>query len=789
MVTVNNPMLFADLVSRGTFPLWLAILLMVVAVGVSFALYFSESLKLATPRRIALALLRSLLLIAIIWLIRKPVWVRDVTLDKTRPVAVLIDNSQSMTLKDPRLHSEDRNRVAIARDQLAPNASIDGASNTSENELPSRLEVVQEVFKNPRLDLNNQLRTRGPLQPFLFGTRVRGFADDNSWVKSFNGEDAKSQMLDALHEINQRDERDLPGAVVLVTDGRDNGSSMTWDEIAQEAAKLQTPVFVYGVGGSGIGYLQLKDAAIPDTLFIDDTVNIPFRYRARGLKDVDLEMSLTLNGKVVASKRVPIGAVEEGTDNLSFTPTKEDVSGAKQDLIASIKVVRGNETLEDRFTKSVRVADRKVKMLYIESNPRWEFKFMQRAFLRDRRVQPTFILINGDRKAMESGAPFLANFPETRADLFSYDLLVIGDVDANYFTGEQRNWIKDFVAEGGGLIVIAGRLHGPATWLGTPLADLLPVEVPSIKFPQDDTRRPLEFHPVPSEQGQRSPILSLSDDPVENKRIWATLPGMYWNYPVTKLRPAAISLLDHSREKIANQEPMPVVAMHYFGKGLVYFSGIEETWRWRYNEGDRFFTRYWGQVVYAIGLPHTLGSKSAQMAIAGGEAILGKPGQVFARLFTPEFRPLTRERVTAQIERLDPGPNEERFRNVFFESVPNQPGEYTATLPNDRVGRYVLKVESGAEVSSIDYRVILPPEHELAPEPMNEAALRSLAEQTGGKFYREETLHQMAKDIPSKEVQITQRRETLLWNNWYVWSAIVALVSMEWLLRKFSNLN
>ena len=77
--------------------------------------------------------------------------------------------------------------------------------------------------------------------------------------------------------------------------------------------------------------------------------------------------------------------------------------------------------------------------------------------------------------------------------------------------------------------------------------------------------------------------------------------------------------------------------------------------------------------------------------------------------------------MTAQVERLDAPPNEERFRTVVFEAVPNQPGEYVATVPNDRVGRYALKVESGEDTASLDYRVTLPPEHELAPGPMNEA--------------------------------------------------------------------
>src|SRR5262249_41755343 len=83
-----------------------------------------------------------------------------------------------------------------------------------------------------------------------------------------------------------------------------------------------------------------------------------------------------------------------------------------------------------------------------------------------------------------------------------------------------------------------------------------------------------------------------------------------------KLRPAAVSLLDHPREKIADDKPMPLLAMHYYGKGLVLFSAVEETWRWRFNEADKYFARYWGQVVYAIGLPHTPRSRSGQPGLA-----------------------------------------------------------------------------------------------------------------------------------------------------------------------------
>ena len=139
------------------------------------------------------------------------------------------------------------------------------------------------------------------------------------------------------------------------------------------------------------------------------------------------------------------------------------------------------------------------------------------AFMRDRRVDPTFIVINGDRKAMESGAAVPRQLP--RPAQGPVRLRPAGHRRRGRELLHRRNsasWIKDFVTEGGGLVVIAGRLHAPATWLGTPLADVLPVEVPSVKFPIDDAGRPTEYKPSLSDLGKRSTILSLADDPLES---------------------------------------------------------------------------------------------------------------------------------------------------------------------------------------------------------------------------------------------------------------------------------
>jgi hypothetical protein len=336
--------------------------------------------------------------------------------------------------------------------------------------------------------------------------------------------------------------------------------------------------------------------------------------------------------------------------------------------------------------------------------------------------------------------------------------------------------------------MLAGRNNAPASYLNSPIAELLPVDFSEIKFPIDSDSRPEEFQPKLSDLGTRSAMMSLADTPEENLRLWRTLPGWYFHYPINKLKPGAVSLLDHPKAE-TDKKPMSLMAMHYYGKGLVLFCACDETWRWRYNEADKYFVRFWGQVVYQIGLPHTLGSKSAQIALEQGEATLNKPGRVYARLFTPDFRPLMTDKISARLERLDAKPGEDRISNVTFEAVPNQPGEFVATVSNDRVGRYALKVESGTEPAVLEYRVNLPPEHEMAPSSMNEVTLKTLAEQSGGKFYREESLHEMSKNIEPRNYTFQFRKEVLLWTEWWLILLVAGMFTAEWMLRKFSNLS
>jgi hypothetical protein len=796
----------AKLSFHGLIPPWLGIAIAVLAAAAVFHLYWREHGKIGSARRGLMALLRVGVIGTALFLLMRPVLVAETRGERPRSVALLVDNSLSMTQKDQRLSAHDRLRVAIAENLVAPEtpmpapeASFDVPAQTPEN--PSRASIVQAVLNHPKLRILEGLEKGGPLKVYLVGQRLRSLEDEAvkpgqkpsepvaaRLGKALQHDETRTALADAVHDLLNRTEGDLPSWIVVMTDGQDNASRLTLEEAAKECARWKVPLHVYGVGSSEVGNLEIKDFAAPDTIFFDDTVSIPVRWRCRGFKKGTAQLTLSLGKRVVAQKELALAEGEDFREVLSFTPRKSGQGEEKDELTVAIQY-RGAETFteDNQMKRPVSIVDRKVKILYVEGSPRWEYKFLQISLLRDRRVEAKFLPAIGDRRTLLSGNPYLPAFPPTRQELFAFDVLILGDVPAAFIGTERTAWIRDFVREGGSLIVVAGRQYLPSGYHAGPLAEVLPVEFAPGKPAFNDLERTQPWQPVLTRAGERAEMLSLADTPEESARAWQQLPGFHWTFPVTKLRPGATALLVHPRQK-AGDQLAPVLATHFYGKGQVLFLGTDETWRWRTNAGEKTYGRFWGQVIYQMGLPHLIGTpKRVQLALERPENVLGKPGYVYARVFDAEFRPLIGEKIAARLERLDAKPGEERARALLLEPVVGQPGDYRALLAHDAVGRFVVKVDDPA-AASLEYRVGLPPQHELTVAGMAEDPLRAAALASGGKFYREEDLYRMLASLEPRKAPFTMRSELLLWNA-PVFLVFLVLIAAEWILRKFSNLS
>ncbi len=500
-VPENTTLQSAELTLRGPLPGWLAMLLLLGVIVWVVYLYRLEKGTMGWLRRILMTCLRVSLLTLLLFLLFRPILLTEFEGQRSRNIIFLLDNSLSMKQHDRRITVPDKFRVALAKglvpwDKPLPTIQSQNAVPEQTPADPSRADLVRWVLQESKLRLLPGLEQHGPVNPYMFGYGLRGTQEEGGKNKtmaerlllSFNADENRTNLADAVIEILQRKDGALPAAMVILTDGQDNASKYSLNEAAVECARLKVPLYIYGVGTAEGGSLQLKEVGVPETIFVEDTITIPLRWRAQGFKKGNLEATITLGGQLVAKRTVPNLTGEDLRSNITFTIPKSKGLAKEErlNLVTSIQV-KGNESFKDSVTKTVQVVDRKIRVLYIEHSPRFVFQFLMGGLLRDRRIEPSFLLVNADAKVSQSGPPYLAAFPPTRAKFFDaqYNVIILGDVASSYLGKEHMEWIKEFVQNRGGLIVIAGRQNMPATYENTPLAEVLPAEFEVRRFGLD----------------------------------------------------------------------------------------------------------------------------------------------------------------------------------------------------------------------------------------------------------------------------------------------------------------
>ena len=343
----------------------------------------------------------------------------------------------------------------------------------------------------------------------IFNRGVTPSTEEEALVKPPSGDDASQSTAigDALRDVINRKRGQPVTGILMVTDGANNAGSEPLDA-AGAARQEHMPLYIYGVGITSPRDIIVDSVFTPDVAFINDEVPVTVRVRAQGLKGQKAHLTLKQDDKEVASKDLEFSGDDDSqVVPMTFTPDKAGLF----ELTASIPP-RDDETVKDNNTASqrLRVIDSKIKVLYIEQAPRWEFRFIQSALLRDRRVDAKFLLLQADPElAAAEGSPYIDKFPADKQDLFKYDLVIIGVVDSKSFTSEQMDNLSEFVSKfGGAMTFIAGRQFDPDYYSGTPFEKLLPVEIATGMVEQDSTDRPTTLALTPMGRGSPAPCSS-----------------------------------------------------------------------------------------------------------------------------------------------------------------------------------------------------------------------------------------------------------------------------------------
>jgi hypothetical protein len=586
-----------------------------------------------------------------------------------------------------------------------------------------------------------------------------------------------------------QEDRSRPvGAILLVTDGQNNvGSSPL--EAAQIAKEQGIPLFIYGVGVTSPPDIILEEIITQKLSFVKERVEVRARIRTQGLKDKAASAVLRVNGVDKDEKNFEIIEDGERTVVLNFTP--EDAGDCKIEV--AIEPLP-EETVKDnnRAEVKLKVTDAKFHVLFIEQEPRWDFRYLLAYLQRDRRLELKCVVIDGepglDRRA---DSVFLPSLPEGREEFFKAEVLIIGDVNPQDLGVERMETIRDWVEAGGGIIFLAGPKFNPLAYVGTALETLLPVVPDTSVPPQIAAQRSVEpFKLALTSIGETSPYLQMDPDLEENRAIWEKFPGVRWTARMVRAKPAAQVLLVDPRSQAATRYgPAPVFATQGYGAGTCVYLGTDETYRWRSDVGEKYYSILWGQIMQSLALELLEGgSARTQLKSDRREYVVGDKISITGRAYNEGFTPLIAPSVEGTLKITISGPNGEPVeREEPLNLSASAEGGFRAEMDAKTPGEYSYSMKRDPE-TVMQFEVI-EPRLEKVQTALNERLLRATAEAAGGRFLREEDLHDLPKLIREKSATVSSfKKDEIYRSNWWL-VLLVFLAGAEWFIRRMTQLK
>lgn len=781
--------------------LWVIFLVLLPFVLVATTwIYRHEGNSATRGAKVLLGALRAFVLVLLLVILFEPVLSVETQTTNETTVLFLIDSSLSMSVKD-RLPKEEARRKAARVAGIVSKADAKlTLEETAELDRFSRIELVNRGLANTELGVLDNIKKRHRVQVYSF---AGGLVRDPE-IGKMKADGNESGIGDAIVSALKESQSQIVVAIVLITDGRNtkgvNPVNLADTVLSHDYA---VPVYAIGVGNpSEPKDVEVKRFEGPDVALAKDFVVFNFTVVSRGYDAKEVEVVLQQgsgneNDRVVERKTITLeGQGREQEVTIQYKPEE------KGEYTCTVSIPPQDEELvveNNSSRRIIQIVDEKIKILYVDGYPRWEYRYLKNALVRDTSVEVKVLLQSADAGFPQEGTRNvtpITEFPSELKDLLAYDVILFGDVDPNgpymsqfHNAEDTMKNIVEFVQDfGGGLAMIAGMHDSPRSYRGTPLGKILPI-VPSDDSPDTaPITNAIQVRLTPL--GREHPITKLELDPQANEELWEDHDGrrdglapIFWYCPVKKVKPGAQVLVARAGVGDSNQDPLVVVQQ--VGRGRTLFVATDETWRWRFVRGDRYFYAFWREALNYLRGGRLLGSKRFEIHTKQPEYSPNDNVIITARVYNEEFRP--EESPTYACE-LEP-PGLQPFE-VDLKAVPKKPGRYEGTTKAAELGDYHLSIGpqglgGDKERASTMFRVVVP-NREFENPSMDSDSLTMVAEKTHGRFLPFYDLDQLAPLIQRRgEVTSTMlNREFDLWDSPLIYLLFTALITGEWVLRK-----
>jgi len=435
--------------------------------------------------RAFLAFARVLVLALVVATLLEPTAVVTESHTRVRSLPVLLDVSESMSMQDQRKRSEDLVDAAAALGMvpLGEDAEADrtvmqlDAAQRQKIASSSRLDLAEAVLTESARPIFASLAESLDLSYHAFGQSTRLISDgEGVTAEDLSGLQATAPgtSIAASLEAVANSGGIPPAGIVLLSDGIDNATSQRSEAVFQDLGARGIPVYTIPIGLPDPDDVSIRSIVMQEVAFSGDRVPVRVHLQSEGYERRTARLSVLLNERRVSSRIVRF----EGGLQFEEIDFRVDVyeKGAAQIDVLIEPFDDEVSIVNNRVARSIRVVNEKVNVLYIEGNARWEFRYLRAILKRDPRINATFIASNVGPEVARNSPEHIERFPSKREEAFKYDLVILGDVDASFFTDEELGLLEELIRDrGASLLMLCGPMHSPGSYTGTPVQTMLPV--------------------------------------------------------------------------------------------------------------------------------------------------------------------------------------------------------------------------------------------------------------------------------------------------------------------------
>lgn len=684
-------------------------------------------------------------------------------------VAVLVDDSRSMTLP-----GRDGTRLESARELLDRHAPTFERWRDAHH-------VDLFAFSDHARPIGNAAEARG------------------------NGD--TTRIVTALEDVAARFRPEDLAAVVVVSDGADNGllgeipetgelPGAVLDAVGRLRDKTHpVPVHTVFTGpDSPPRDIAIARVAYDEFAFVRNVVSIEADVQVNGFDGIALPVTLRRGDTVLGTRMLQTRAGQ--TDyrfEFEFVPDKT----GKSVFTLEVGFGPGEQIrVNNRRDFAIRIIRDKIRALQVVGRPSWDQRFLRKLLKKNPNVDLiSFFILRTGTNLMLTPRDEMSLIPFPTQELFevqlgSFDLIIFQNFTyRGYHMRQYLPLIRDYVANGGGFVMVGGDLSfASGGYSGTPIAEFLPVELPrdQSQLIYDD-----RFKPRLTDAGRRHPITALSLVPEDNETLWGALPELSGTNRLLAARAGATVLLEHPQRTVAG-DPMPVAASWGFGEGRVLTVATDSTWHWDFlasgDGGDnRHYYKFWGNAIRWLIRDPAL--QAVRVEADRDRYPLGTEVTAVTRVFDRDYSPAVGVPVRVEIERVwyDAAGTRNQERVLTREAETTELGEVIVQARPEADGAYRITARAalpGGEAEAEDVFVVATDPIELRETRARRGTLEALADAGQGRMLEiDGDLDGLARLEP-QVVKVNRRRDVAVWASAWWLLLCILLPSAEWFLRR-----